>query len=224
MKINIIAEPQTTQEIIDKLIEETPKLFQDSCSIELVDTRERYEIKKSKILHYGETIGIEEIESLDGMQIGKLFLFNVRPLVLKHQPKNPEEKTMVLTHQSYVYMNKELDPIGLIPKFVGKTITDEEWYSGSCVNNHTAVVVGIPNEPHSNNIKIAAHEIAHLFLDPVFSSFVNGKQKNHCENTAEGNLKCIMNTPAYVTRRTMKEIGLGFCDPCYKKLKKASMY
>lgn len=216
MKVKIIAESETLQEIIDRLIEETPESFPSICSLKLVDSRERYKVKRDKVWNYGDTVTIEESQFLDGMQAGELFWFNIRPLILKYKPVSPDEKILIITHRDHVDLAKEVEfPL---PKFVGMTLRGEISYAGQCDDKYGAVIVGIPNILHENNTKVAAHEIAHFYLDSLTGK--SGIKANHCGNYQDG-LRCLMNTPPDVTARTLEEIGMKFCDSCYQKLETA---
>jgi hypothetical protein len=213
MKVNIIAESGTLQEVVDRLIEETPKVYPKMCSLKLVDSKIRYEIKRDKVWNYGGTVTFEESQYLDGMLAGKMFWFNIRQLILKYKPAVSNEKILIVTHRDFVDLAKEIEfPI---PKFVGLKPGGETIYAGQCDDKYGAVIVGIPNQVSVNNAKVAAHEIAHLYLDPF--THKRGLKANHCNNYNDGK-RCLMNTPPDVTERTLKEIGMSFCDPCYKQL------
>jgi hypothetical protein len=216
MKVKVIAEFETLRETIDRLVEETPKLFPDVCSVQMVDSGERYEVKRDKVWNYGEIVTIEESQFLEGMQVGEFFWFNIRPLILKYQPTDSDERILIVTHRNHVDLAKEIRYPLL--KFVGMTPGGEISYAGQCDDKYGAVIVGVPNQPHENNTKVAAHEIAHLFLTPFTGN--RGLKADHCENFQEG-LRCLMNTPPDVTARTLEEIGLRFCNPCYQKLETA---
>lgn len=215
MEIKIIAESKTTQKTIDRLIEETPELFPESCSLELFDSGERYKINREKIWNYGDEVTIKESQYLDGMQAGDLFWFNVRSVILKYGEKDSNKKIMILVNSNYIDLKVD---VGIpIPQFVGNNLVGEISYGGHCDSEYSSIVVGIPNRPHSNNTKVAAHEIAHLYLDP----FTKKRRFEHCRNYYNG-LRCIMNIHQ-VTDKAFEEIGLKFCSPCYQKLEKASL-
>ena len=216
MKVKVIVESETLQETVDRLVEETPGLFPDICSLQMIDSGERYEIKRDKVWNYGDTVTVEEAQFLDGMQAGELFWFNIRPLILKYRPADSDERILIVTHRDHIDLAKEIEfPL---PKFVGMTPRGEISYAGQCDDEYGAVIVGVPNQPHTNNTKVAAHEIAHLFLDPFTGE--RGLKVNHCENY-QYDLRCLMNTPPDVTTRTLEDIGMRFCDPCYQKLETA---
>ena len=95
----------------------------------------------------------------------------------------------------------------MIPFEVGN-IDGRNYYSGSNNKDKKVIILGIPNQVHENNLKMALHELSHIYL-------------THCDGNV-GELKCAMNTEDMfgdTTDSHLKKRALDFCKDCYKELK-----
>ena len=112
---------------------------------------------------------------------------NVRSIILKYHKTDPTEKILLLTRADHIDLAKEV--AFPLPKFVGLKPGGETLYAGHCDDRYGVVVVGVPNNSNRNAVNVAAHETAHLFLDPftgklvLFTLFNEHTLKYHKQNT-----------------------------------------
>ena len=226
MKISVIAESKTSQGTIDQLVDEVPELFPKELGVELVYSGERYEVKRNDVWYYDKRF-FPELEKVDGMQYRGRFWFNVRPLIKEHRSSSQDEAILMVAHRNFVNLAAEhLSVYSLVGVAFGAHHVCKRHYNGRCYDEDKAIVLGIPDEAHSNNVKVGAHEIAHLYLDKVPKS---EKRDMSSDDHCMGGWKekpCLMSPPQTgpfgVTREAMSRINLGFCHPCLHKLNLAA--
>lgn len=209
MNIEIIAEESTRRATLDSFLD-LPKLFPDELGIELEVSDKRFALSKESIISLRDLDITKQIP--DAVYCGSLLFYNIAQKI--DFGESHGRLRLFVVHQNYIWMDQNR---GSFPEIVGDH-NGKKVYSGTAYARGRYAIIGVPNESCQNNLKVAAHEIAHLLLDLKFPEpQVELKAPNHCEGYIDVR-RCLMHTPPDITEKTLKDIALGFCNPCYSKL------
>ncbi|HLD02870.1 MAG TPA: hypothetical protein VJC07_04180 [Candidatus Nanoarchaeia archaeon] len=225
MRIGIIAERGTRQDVIEELIEDVPKAFRVELGIKLHDTKRRYD--PSVTLQRVASWPLESIPpgrpNAGVLDHGK-FVFNIMKPVTEIKPGG-EDVRLFLAHGLYLALIEgphfqTAARTGEIDDLINPRIGDS--YSGTAYEvccGGPVITLGIPNKASIANAKIAAHEIAHLLGKNLSGLLLKLALygDDHCSNDA-GDLRCLMNPPNFLSPETMEEVSLGFCRRCEDRI------
>lgn len=212
MPFEIIADKETTQETIDQLIAEVPRVFPHSVGISLVDSGLRYDATRllrplpqplDSSLYLSSPI---ELAYLNGC--GYLDIAEIEEIL----PSARSSETLLLTHHSFAFSPKRLITVFMDFFHEGKEVSvvgqfgGTFYFAGEYSGLERRAVVGIVNAPNKNNIKIVAHELAHQYI-----------RENCASDDLSSGRACLMN-PSGPIAEDVTAVPLTFCEPCYAKL------
>jgi len=189
MNIEIISEECTSRSTLDKLLD-LPNLFPDELEIEMEVSDKRLDLSKENAIPLREFDVRKQIP--DAVYCGSFLFYNIAQTI-EFGEYNGHLKLFVV-HRNYIWLDKKRVSF---PETAGD-YNGKKVYSGTAFARGRYAIIGVPNESSQNNLRIAAHEIAHLLLDLKYPKpQVKLRAPNHCEGYIDVR-RCLMHTPQLI--------------------------
>jgi len=194
-----------------------PKVFEPILQLQLVRTCKYVVVDARKKVY--DLVGKPEDYALhDIIEFGDKDHLNVKKCV--PDSISPDDIAIVVVHRDYIVLGNDQQHFY---KSVGGQELDDIYASS---HHGNLIVVGIPKVAadvaevaRQNGVKLAAHHLGELLLGAPDSQMIVDQNQNHCNGLVEDG-QCVMNLPGRAGGY-LKQVGLGFCDPCVEKLRDA---
>ena len=187
MKLILLAENRTKQETIDHLVDGVQRVVPVHLDLSLIS--ERYTLKSP-------------------------IFTDLRSVAQRFLPNVLDEYLLILSHHPVRYVRNDIYSTVV---WTGRDSTGNFLYDGSFFDDDRVILVGGDNFPSDNNVKLACHEVGHIFLNPIKGGWTEeGLQSAHCYNYV-GDRRCIMNTNSEstkITKEFLETLYLGYCQQC----------